>query len=278
MKKLVLQGRTTTYHVDGPVSPADPDGSVVKTVVLLHGFPLNARIWHDVAQLLAADYRVICPNLRGFGPFVADEDFTIEELAGDVRALLIELDALPCVMVGLSMGGYVAQSFADQWADDLLGLGLVNTRSAADGEAAKAARVATANLANARGTAAVVDGMHPKMLAHDTYRNAPGCSESLLRLMLDTPAPTIGRASRAMGDRKDYSGVLKGLRIPVAVVAGQEDQIVQLAEAQAVADQPKLGTLSILEGVGHMSPIEDPSAVAAIIRELVQSAYGPSQN
>src|SRR2546421_13112202 len=83
-------------------------GQSARNVVLLHGFPLDSSMWE--AQLAALGdatgaYRVIAPDLRGFGQSKSDTPFTIESLADDIHALLSAVGALPTVLVGLSMGG-----------------------------------------------------------------------------------------------------------------------------------------------------------------------------
>src|SRR5688572_7436459 len=74
-------------------------------VVLLHGFPLDSRMWEaQVSALAGGGRRVIAPDLRGFGKSRSDAPFTIESLADDIHALLSAVGALPCVLAGLSMG------------------------------------------------------------------------------------------------------------------------------------------------------------------------------
>src|SRR2546423_4475950 len=110
-------------------------GQSARNVVLLHGFPLDSRMWE--AQLAALGnatgaggaYRVIAPDLRGFGQSKSDTPFTIESLADDIHALLSAVGALPTVLVGLSMGGYVALAYAKKYPADLRGVVLVDTKA-----------------------------------------------------------------------------------------------------------------------------------------------------
>jgi len=83
-------------HGDGP------------TLVLLHGFPLDRRIWNDVTPSLSQAMRVITIDLQGFGQSKSSEPFTLAEQAQMVYETLLELQALPVVLGGLSMGGYVS--------------------------------------------------------------------------------------------------------------------------------------------------------------------------
>src|SRR5438477_5830703 len=81
-------------------------------VALLHGFPLDNRIFEAQSAAIEKTHRVIRPDLRGFGKSQSSASFTVASLADDVQALLKEIGALPCVLGGLSMGGYVSLAFA----------------------------------------------------------------------------------------------------------------------------------------------------------------------
>ena len=87
------------------------DGAGI-SVVLLHGFPLDCRIWDNQMPGLSGRFRVITPDLRGFGKSGPPAVFSIESAADDMHALLRQIGALPCILGGLSMGGYVAQALA----------------------------------------------------------------------------------------------------------------------------------------------------------------------
>jgi pimeloyl-ACP methyl ester carboxylesterase len=101
-------------------------------MVLLHGFPLDCRVFNDQLPDLADKYRVITPDLPGFGQSRSDESFTIDSQAEAVHAHLKKINALPCVLAGLSMGGYIALAFAQKFPTDLKGLALIDTKAAGD--------------------------------------------------------------------------------------------------------------------------------------------------
>jgi pimeloyl-ACP methyl ester carboxylesterase len=302
MNKLAVDGKTFTFIDEGPDSasigeaspssvgspapeqavgrstaqPAAGEPSIDEShgeppIVLLHGFPLHNGIWADVAARLKPFHRVIRPNLRGFGTFTSDEPFDMDALAGDLRVLLRGLGIDQFILAGLSMGGYVALSYMDQWADELLAVALVNSRTSSDSAEARASRDAMAETARRRGTPTVVASMHSKMLAPHAYQNLPVESETLLRIMLDTPATTIRHALRAMRDRKDYTRIFEQFSRPLLVVAGEEDQIVSGDETRRLCELHPHCQLEMLAGCGHMSPLESPERVANSMLELSRS-------
>src|SRR5688572_5793193 len=119
MPERNVNGTTIAYEEKGQDTP----------LVLLHGFPLDSRIWKEQVASLSDRFRVITPDLRGFGRSKSNEPFTMESLADDVHALLADIGALPAILGGLSMGGYVALAYAKKYPTDLLGLMLIDTKA-----------------------------------------------------------------------------------------------------------------------------------------------------
>ena len=112
-------------------------------VVLLHGFPLSKAMWDEQLAGIGSIYRVIAPDLRGFGESPVPEGvYTMDAMADDVVELLETLEiAGPVVVGGLSMGGYVALSLVARYPTRVKGLMLMDTRAGADTpEAAQGAR------------------------------------------------------------------------------------------------------------------------------------------
>ncbi|MGA3065785.1 MAG: alpha/beta fold hydrolase [Tepidisphaeraceae bacterium] len=235
-------------------------------VVLLHGFPLDGRVWAGPLELLSSTRRVIVPDLPGFGKSPTRGSFTIESLAEDLHALLMRIGALPCVLAGLSMGGYVSQSFAAKFADDLRGLILVDTRSSADTDQGKQSRNDMIELAKTKGSAAVAEQMMPRMLGPTASREL---SDQLSEIMNDCPAQTIEHACAAMRDRPDFSAMLANLKLPALIIVGQSDALTPPAVAEAIHGSIPGSALSIIPNAGHMTPMEQPAEVAAAIRKFL---------
>src|SRR4051794_24342748 len=104
---------TTIHYTEAGSGPS---------LLLVHGFPLDSRMWEKQVAELSARYHVLAPDLRGFGRSASNDAFTMESLAEDLHALLVELNVCPVVLAGLSMGGYVALAYAKKYPMDLRGL------------------------------------------------------------------------------------------------------------------------------------------------------------
>jgi pimeloyl-ACP methyl ester carboxylesterase len=135
-------------------------------LVFLHGFPLSRGVWQKQIEGLHESYRVIAPDLRGLGDSQTQPGpATMAQCAADLHALLEQLAMGPVVLIGHSMGGYVALAFARQFPNLLRGLVLVSTKAGPDTAEAAAGRYAMAEKVKAEGAQAVIEAMAPKMLA-----------------------------------------------------------------------------------------------------------------
>jgi len=237
--------------------------------VLIHGFPLDRRVWAEVGRRLVDKHRVICVDLPGFGQSTLAKPFSIASLASDLHQLLGHLDALPAYVGGLSMGGYVSLAFAKQFAGDLRGLILVDTKAAGDTAEGKAGRLAMAALARDKGSAAVADQMLPKMLGAGAVQSRPQLVKQLKQIMDACPAKTIEAACLAMKDRDDFTALLPGLKMPVLIVVGETDAITSPAVATAMRDAIVGARLVVIPAAGHMAPLEQPQQVGQAIANFV---------
>ena len=104
-----------------------------RPVVLLHSFPLSARMWEGQAELFATDYQIICPDFPGFGKLPVLQNISIAAMAREVAVLLEHLKITePVFLGGLSMGGYAAFEFLRQFPDKVMALGFFATRATPD--------------------------------------------------------------------------------------------------------------------------------------------------
>jgi pimeloyl-ACP methyl ester carboxylesterase len=263
---------TRTQHVNGvSLSFEERNATGSPTVALLHGFPLDATMWAAQLDALAeAGHRVVAPDLRGFGRSRSDSPFTIESFADDVHALLGAVGALPCVLVGLSMGGYVALAYVKKYPADLRGLVLIDTKAEADTAEAKQGRAKMIDLVRKDGSKAIADQMFPKMLAPDSAAR-PQLAKSLRSIMESCPPLTIEHALAAMRDRPDRSGELSSINVPTLVLVGDADAITPPDVAKSMAARIPRAQLATVRGSGHMSPMEQPEQVNRALKTFLQT-------
>ena len=235
-------------------------------LVLVHGFPLDQRVWQSQRADLARVCRVISPDLRGFGQSPDGGAFTIESLADDLREFLHAIGALPCVLGGLSMGGYVSLAFAKKYAKDLRGLILIDTRAEGDTPQGKTGRDAMIELAKTKGSPAVAAQMLPKMVADQTF------SGEVRKIMESCPPQTIQYACAAMRDRADFTDFLPRFSAPALIIVGELDAITSCRRwpnpCTAAIHSSRLVTIA---GAGHLSPVESPAQASRAIEEFLKT-------
>ncbi|HEX4793115.1 MAG TPA: alpha/beta hydrolase [Humisphaera sp.] len=240
-------------------------------LVLLHGFPLDSRMWEGQLAELSSRFRVIAPNLRGFGKSSPASAFSMDSSADDIHALLGKLNALPCVLAGLSMGGYAALSYVLRYASDLRGLILIDTRAEADTPQGKENRQKMIESVRASGSKAIADQMEPKMLAPDTLSHRPEQVRALRQIMEACPPTTIEYALSAMRDRPDRTDDLTSVKTPTLILVGDADAITPPAMAQTMHEKIGGSKLVVIQGAGHMSPMEQPAQVNRAIRNFAEA-------
>ena len=253
--KLVSGGAELAYDVRG----AGP------IVVLLHGFPVNRRMWTQAAQLLSARFRVLTLDVRGFGESALGSPApppSLLTLADDLAALLDAEGAPVAAVCGLSMGGYVALAFAAQHPARLSALILADTRASADSPDARRARDEGIARLGAGQVAAYLAPLPDKLLSP----HATAALRDEVRTLAAAQSPeALAWALAAMRDRPDRSDEVRALRCPTLVVVGSDDALTPPAEAAALRATIPGAQLAELTGAGHLSGLEAPAAFSAAV-------------
>lgn len=219
-------------------------------VVLLHAFPLSGSMWGPQIEALRGRYRMIVPDLRGFGGSDAPlGPYTMDQQADDVAALLDQLGVAQVALCGISMGGYIA-------------LALCDTRAGADSEEGKAGREVNARLAEERGPGAIAVKMIPDLVA----ATAPeALREELHALITSNSADGIAGALRGMALRPDSAPALAAIAAPTLIVVGSEDTLTPPAEASALHAAIAGSRRVEIAGAGHLANMERPAEFSAAL-------------
>ncbi|HXD75447.1 MAG TPA: alpha/beta fold hydrolase [Vicinamibacterales bacterium] len=241
--------------------PASGSGRGAGVLVLIHGFPLNTSMWEPQLPLAGRGWRVIVPELRGFGDGRNDPPTTsIDDYAGDTIDLLdklgIKKDAVIC---GLSMGGYAAFAMFKHAASYFRGMVLADTRSQGDSPEAVVNRKNMQQLVREKGPGAVADALVPKLICEATQKTKPAVAESLRAQITGSSVESIVGALTAMMTRPDVTPMLPSIRIPVQIVVGAEDGVTPPALSEQMHKDIPGSELVVIPGAGHMSNMEQPA-------------------
>jgi 3-oxoadipate enol-lactonase len=226
-------------------------------VILLHGFPFNRSLWTDQVEVLKRSFRVITPDLRGFGESSLDGDVSrMDDMAGDTAALMDHLEIDRAVIGGLSMGGYVTFSFYRMFPLRVRALILADTRPQVDSEEARKIRYEQAEKVKAGGMKAIVDGFLEKLLGEETAKTKPAEVARIKEMMLSVRPEGAAAALLGMAERRDHTSLLSKIIAPTLIVVGTEDKIVSFSDADMMHREIRGSHLEKLEGSGHVSNIE----------------------
>lgn len=237
-------------------------------VVLLHAFPLSSAMWAAQREALSDGFRVVTPDLRGFGSSPpGDGDPSLDAMADDLAALLDRLGLDQVVLGGLSMGGYVAMAFLRRHRDRVRGLVLADTKAGADPDPARAKRERVAARLDAeRTTDALVEEVLPALTGPTTKDSRPAVVDRVTASVRACPPAAAAWAQRAMAARPDSLETLSGTDVPALVVLGAEDTLATRDDADAMAAALPDARLVVLEASGHLTALEVPDELTAALR------------
>ncbi|HEX8748743.1 MAG TPA: alpha/beta fold hydrolase [Pyrinomonadaceae bacterium] len=242
-------------------------------VLLLHGFPFNRSMWRSQVEALSDRYRVITPDLRGFGQTGAqsEQPATMREMAEDVAALMDELSIERFTLGALSMGGYVALALYRHFPLRVHNLILADTRPQADTDEARENRERQALQVLSEGMESIVEGMLPKLLAAGTFSEGKGVVEELRAMMLGTDPRGAAAALRGMMERPDQTHLLARILAPTLIIVGSEDQLTPPKDAELMHREIRGSRLEVIEGAGHVSNLERPDEFNRHLRDFLDS-------
>lgn len=241
-------------------------------VVLIHGFPFDARMWRPQLEAFAGEHDVVAPHLRGFGgTSPGDGQTTMELLVDDLFAFLDRLALDPAVLVGLSMGGYVALRAAEREPRRLRGLVLCDTRSEADSDEGRLGRARTLRRVKEGGTGFLAEEMPPRLLSARTLESRPAVVAAVREMIADAGPTAVCGALLAMAGRTSTTAMLAELEVPALVVAGEEDRLTPPELGREMAGRIPDATVHVVPEAGHVSNLENPEAFDRGLRGFLES-------
>jgi 3-oxoadipate enol-lactonase len=263
MPQLTLpDGRHLHYLDEGSGPP----------VVLLHGFPLNSEMWEPQVGSLSGRFRLVVPDLAGFGASDPPADplaQTVEAYADDVVALVDHLAIAPVTLVGLSMGGYVAFALLRHRPELVGALVLADTRAGADAPANRESRTAQQeHLAGGGDTDSLVDRLAEAVVGKSTTRREQAL-DTTRRLAAANPVPGWIAALEAMKQRPDVAGELGAIAVPTLVMVGEQDALTPTEVAVSMQGAIPGAQLVIIPDAGHLSSLENPEAFTAALEDFL---------
>lgn len=239
------------YHVHAPHH--------TRTVALLHSLALDRTVWRPLISMLSERRAVVSIDLRGHGASPSASDFTIEEMADDVALTLSWLDRKSVAVIGMSMGGCVAQAFAVRHPDRVEALALLDT-TAWYGPDAPSAWEERAKKAQDGGMTSLSRFQLERWFSDDFRVHNEVLCDDLLRVFAANNLESYVASCRALG-AVNLREEIRSIRTPTVVVVGEDDVATPPSHAADIQARISGSVMHILPGARHLTAVEAPLEV-----------------
>jgi 3-oxoadipate enol-lactonase len=239
-------------------------------ILLIHGQPFNRSMWDDQKAVLAQNYRLIIPDLRGYGESgITEGTVLLDELALDLIHLLDHLGLEKVVVIGLSMGGQIALEMY-RWAPGLFrAIVLADTDARAEDEPGYQNRISLSNRILAEGLEKFTEERIGRFMCDTTFMSKPDVVERVKKMMKTTPAAGSAAAQRGRAERKDYTPSLGNIDFPALIVVGDKDEFTPIASADYMHQRIKGSELAVIKDSGHISNMEQAEAFNEVLGKFL---------
>lgn len=239
-------------------------GQAGRPVVFANSLGTDLRLWDAVLPLLPDDLRLVRYDKRGHGLSDLGGAVGIDDLAQDAIALIEALDLPPVVFIGLSIGGLIAQRVAALRPDLVRALVLSNTAAQIGTRDSWNARIAAVG---AGGIDTIADAVMERWFAPE-FR-ASSQVRPWRNMLTRTPVAGYAAACAALASA-DLTAQTSDLRLPTLVIAGACDGATPPDLVRATAGLIAGAAFDVIQGAGHLPPVETPVAFAALLTPFLK--------
>jgi len=226
-------------------------------VLFSHGFLMDHEMFAPQVDALAGEFRCVTWDERGFGQTPADAEFTYWDSADDALALLSHIGVERAFLVGMSQGGLLSMRAALRAPDRVLGLGLIDTQSGVEDEAAIPVYEAMTEDWATNGPSDELTGAVASIIMSPGYDHSAWIAKWQAR-----PKEFIRVPFRTLTGRDDITDRLGEISAPAIVFHGEADAAIPMASAEQLQhDLPNCEQLVRIPGGGHASNLSHPAEV-----------------
>jgi pimeloyl-ACP methyl ester carboxylesterase len=246
-------------------------------VVLLHGVPFDGSLWSNQFKAFPEN-KLIVPDLPGSGRSELINDMSMEGMAECVKDIIVHETASlffksgephSVIVIGHSMGGYIALALAEKYPELLNGFGLFHSTAYADSDERKEGRKKTIGLLKEKGTIEFVKNSLPNLFSPLSKDQNPELVEEQIAKASNFSADALIAYQTAMMQRKDRRDVLESASVPVLFVFGKHDNAVPLKDGLEQSSLPNNSLVHVLEDSGHIGMKEEPLKSSEILMEYL---------
>ena len=241
-------------------------------LVLLHGYLETREVWESFVPLLLSVYRVLCIDLPGHGDSGTwGDEHSMEDLAGAVK-LILDVEGIDrAVVIGHSMGGYVAMAFAGLFPGRLHAYVLFHSTCFADTDEKKHNRDREIGLVLCGRKKQIISVNIPKAFAGKNLEPLREVVAHCREIACRNSDDGIIALLRGMKGRKDTSAVLSDAGLPLMLVGGMKDNYIPVEVFEKLAGMAPHARVLRLEGSGHMGFLEEADTAAKALVDFIRS-------
>ncbi len=238
-------------------------------LVLIHGFCETNRIWDRFADDLSLSCRVLTPDLPGFGHSpLPTPPFSIRDIGLKVLEWLDDLHLTKSVVIGHSLGGYVALAMVAQQSERFVGFGLFHSTASADSREKKENRNKIIDFVARNGVRPFIDTFVPGLFHQKKNPFIP----EVYKIASQTTAQTLIAYAEAMRDRPSAEDVVRSFAKPILMIAGEHDTVIPYDRSSQQADLMQFPFFCGLTNVGHMGMFENEPTSLKIVKDFMNLA------
>jgi pimeloyl-ACP methyl ester carboxylesterase len=227
-----------------------------KTVVFIHGYGETSAMWDSTVDLLCSSYRCISLDLPGFGKSDLVGVSDISAMASMLNEVLENYSIDKCVLIGHSMGAYVALEFAHLFPEKIDGLGLIHSTANADTKQKQESRLKTHQSLNNMPLHSYA-GVFAPMLFSEANRSNGEWIDNAIEMICKGSLAGLQNATLAMLHRADRNHIFMDYDIPYFFLIGRYDDLIPMDDMLAQAASCKRSMVRLLES-GHLAMVESP--------------------
>jgi pimeloyl-ACP methyl ester carboxylesterase len=238
-----------------------------KPIIFIHGFPMHQAVWDDFGEKFIDKYTVISIDLPGFGKSEPlSENFSLEDVADEVIEFVLAHGLADSVLIGHSLGGYVALYMLEKRPDLFSKLILFHSTTAADTDERKASRNKVIEVVKKKGAIAFTTNFIQPLFADPEHEDI----ERVRQIAATTSAETVIGYTKAMRDRRDQLKTLISFKKPTLFLGGEKDQGISVESLTEQANATQKAQIHILQNVAHMGMFESAVEAASRIKEFLE--------
>jgi pimeloyl-ACP methyl ester carboxylesterase len=236
-------------------------------LVLLHGFCEDKSVWSGILDRLD-HVPALALDLPGFGdaplPARSGMDFYAHSLCEALNINAIE----KCILVGHSLGGYVALAFASQYPERLAGISLVHSHPFADSPERLEARERAIQMIRSGKKDLYVTQLFPGLFSPEFLSSAPGVVGDVVDNGKKQTAEGIISGLVSMMERSDHQQTIQGINCPIQFVLGAKDPLIPTPPMLKIACSATVSDVHLLADVAHMGMYEAPDILSKTLENF----------